>query len=54
MTKIKYDVISPRTGNQEPFTGMFKTEKDADKWYAKHGKIWKERGKKLVKVMCGE
>jgi len=53
MTKIKYDVISSKTGKQEPWTGMFKNEEEADVWYNKHGKKWEAEGKKLVRVVCG-
>ena len=52
MSKIKYDVISSRTGKQEPFTGVFQNEEKAEEWYNEHGKKWESEGKKLVRIVC--
>ena len=49
--KIKYDVINPRTGGQESWTGTFDNNKYADEWYKKHGKTFESEGKKIVRMV---
>jgi hypothetical protein len=49
--KYKFNVIN-RFGAQEPWSGVFKSKEDADKWYNKHGREHERRGHKLILVKC--
>lgn len=53
MPKFRYDVINPKTGKPEEFTGVFDDQVKGDTWYQKHGKQWESEGKVLVGVKCG-
>lgn len=49
MAKSRYDLLKDN-GRTEPWTGVFKNDKEADYWYKIHGQWWKEQGRKFVKV----
>jgi len=49
-----YRVKSTRTGNWEPWTGTFKTEEDAKRWYNRYGNFHKQRGYELALFFEGE
>jgi hypothetical protein len=49
MPKFKYNLINAK-GEQEPFSGVFKDEAEADRWYEKHGRKWESEGRTLVKT----
>lgn len=45
----KYNIISPKTGIEESFTGLFSSKKESDKWFSIHGKFFKETiGARLI------
>ncbi|MCR9066280.1 MAG: hypothetical protein NXI00_20075 [Cytophagales bacterium] len=44
----KFNTITP-SGREEPFTGVFKSKAEADKWYNAHGRDFESRGIKLVR-----
>jgi len=46
----KYDIIT-ESGNQESWTGPFKTRELSDQWYNKWGKWWEKRGKILIEFV---
>lgn len=49
--KIRFDIMEGE--EQNPWTGKFKTEEEAEKWEnSRLVKKWKEEGKKFVKVIC--
>ena len=45
----KFNLIN-KSGKQESWTGSFKTEELADKWYNNYGIQWEKEGKDLIKV----
>lgn len=44
----RYNVISKRTGEEEPFTGTFDTKKEATQWYDKYAHLWEDKGYVLI------
>lgn len=36
MPKFRYDVINPKTGKPEEFTGVFDDQVKGDTWYQKY------------------
>lgn len=49
MGKIRFDTVSAE-GKQQPFTGVFQSEAEANKWYQKHSDFWRQRGRELIRV----
>jgi hypothetical protein len=49
-----YRVKSPRTGNWEPWSGLFKNKKQARRWYDLHGSFHEQRGHRLTLFKEGE
>lgn len=46
MIKYRYNVINKK-GEEEPWTGTFKSSEEAQKWYKLHGKFHEDRGHEL-------
>jgi len=46
--KVKFEVVL-EGGKTEPWSGVF-TDKQAEKWYAVHGRWWEAQGKTFIKV----
>jgi hypothetical protein len=47
-TRIRYNVINSKTGNEEHWTGIFQSKSLSDEWYNKWGKYWESKGKQLI------
>lgn len=47
-----YKVLN-KYGKYEPWSGKFKTEEEADKWYKRHGVFHEARGYTLKKFEGG-
>lgn len=54
MPKVRFDVISSVTGEQELYTGVFENEILADIWYDRFGQKLEARGKKLIRKEIDE
>jgi hypothetical protein len=48
--KVKFEVVV-REGKTEPWSGVFDSDQQADKWYENHGRWFEARGKKLIKAV---
>lgn len=47
MSKFKFNVLN-KAGEEEAWSGIFETAKDARIWFLNHGKFHKNRGHRLV------
>jgi hypothetical protein len=51
--KVRYDIVK-KNGRREPWTGIFKNEELANKWYQTHGQFWINLGYILAPVILHE
>jgi hypothetical protein len=50
--KYRFDVKNTRTGNQEPYIGVFKSRMDAEAWFIEHGLWHRKNDRPLILVKC--